>query len=160
MRPDTPPEGSPLPEYVKQFIADPNNPLFERARKLGLPLKHGERIPNTRRAHECTEYARAQGTLEPFHRAVLDAYWSRAEDVSQWPVLRAAATQAGLDPDAMQAEVEAGTWTQAVEAGLAAARDLGISAVPTFLVGNRFVLQGAQEARVFRQAFERLRSGV
>lgn len=159
MRPDTPPEGSPLPDYVKRFIADPNNPLFVRARKLGLPLVHRERIPSTRRAHECTEYARAHGQLGPFHAAVIAAYWSRGEDLSDWAVLRAAATSAGLDPEAMQAEVEAGKWTEEVEAGVAAARELGIHSVPTFVVGGRYAIQGAQEARVFRQAFERLRAG-
>ena len=75
-------------------------------------------------------------------------------------MLRAAATSAGLDPDAMQAEVEAGKWTEEVEAGVAAARELGIHSVPTFVVGGRYAIQGAQEARVFRQAFERLRSGL
>jgi predicted DsbA family dithiol-disulfide isomerase len=145
---------------VKSFIADPNNPLFTRARKLGLPLVHRERIPSTRRAHACTEFARAQGKLEPFHAAVIAAYWSRGEDISDWVVLRAAATSAGLDPDAMQAEVEAGKWTEEVEAGVAAARELGIHSVPTFVVGGRYAIQGAQEARVFRQAFERLQSGL
>jgi predicted DsbA family dithiol-disulfide isomerase len=47
-----------------------------------------------------------------------------------------------------------------MEAGLAAAAELGVSAVPTFVVGNKFAIQGAQEAAVFRQAFERLSSGL
>ena len=115
-------------------------------------------MPHTRRAHECTEYARAQGKLEPFHHQILERYWSHAEDLHDWAVLSAAAVHAGLDPVEMKSQVEAGQWKQAMEAGVQSASEFGVQSVPTFLVGNKFLIQGAQEARVFRQAFERLKS--
>jgi predicted DsbA family dithiol-disulfide isomerase len=87
---------------------------------------------------------------------VLERYWSRGQDLSDWGVLRDAGTEAGLDVDAMEREVRAGAWREAMQRGLDEAAELGVSAVPTFVVGNRFVIQGAQEAAVFRQAFERL----
>lgn len=113
-------------------------------------------MPNSRRAHECTEYARARGKLGEFHHAVLERYWSRGEDLSDWAVLRDAAAAAGLDGAEMEADVKAGRWREQVEAGVAAAGELGIRAVPTFVIGGRFAIQGAQDARAFRQAFERL----
>lgn len=140
-------------------MADPNNALVTRARRLGLPLVDHARIPNSLRAHEATEFARAHGRLEAFHRAVLEAYWARGEDLSTWPVLRAAASEAGLDADQLEAEVSAGQWRATTAELLREARELGVTAVPTFLVGDRFVIQGAQEARVFRHAFERLLRG-
>lgn len=157
LRPEAPEEGWELPERIKRSIGQPGNPLTARAEALGLTLKERAHIPNSRRAHECTEYARAQGKLEPFHHQVLERYWSHGEDLHDWAVLRAAAVTAGLNPDELQAQVEAGTWRPAMEAGVAAAAELGIHSVPTFIVGNQFAIQGAQEARVFRQAFERLR---
>lgn len=113
-------------------------------------------MPNSRRAHECTEYARSKGKLGEFHHAVLERYWSRGEDISDWAVLRGAAAEAGLDGAEMEAEVKAGTWREQMQAGVEAAHELGIHAVPTFVVGGRFAIQGAQDARVFRQAFEQL----
>jgi len=113
-------------------------------------------VPNSRRAHECTEYARSKGKLEPFHHSVLERYWSRGEDLHDWAVLRGAALDAGLDGEEMQRQVEALRWAEATADGIAAAAQLGIQAVPTFIVGEKFVIQGAQDARVFRQAFERL----
>lgn len=156
LRPDAPEEGWALPERIKQSIADPNNPLTARAKALGLTINHREHVPNSRRAHECTEYARAHGKLELFHHSVLERYWSRGEDLHDWAVLRAAASDAGLDGAEMEREVTALRWAQATTDGIAAAAQLGIQAVPTFIVGNKFVIQGAQDARVFRQAFERL----
>lgn len=119
-----------------------------------------DHVPNTRRAHECTEYARAQGKLQEFHHGVIERYWSHGDDIHDWAVLQAIATRAGLDADAMKREVEAGQWKEQMAAGLAAAGSIGVSAVPTFIVGDRFVVQGAQSASVFRQAFERLAAGL
>jgi predicted DsbA family dithiol-disulfide isomerase len=134
----------------------PDNPLKLRAAKLGIQMKEREWIPSSRRAHECTEFARAQGKLEPFHAAVLRAYWAEGKDLHDWAVLEAAATGAGLDAAAMRAAVEAGTMKAEVDRRVEAAHQLGINAVPTFLVGERFMIQGAQDYLVFQQAMERL----
>ncbi|MEW5740590.1 MAG: DsbA family protein [Myxococcota bacterium] len=156
LRPDAPETGWPLPEHLKAKVRSKDNPLQARAKALGLALVERDHIPNSRRAHECAEFARSHGQLESFHRQVIERYWSRGEDLHEWTVLRGAAVEAGLDADAMQREVEAGRWTDAVQASLDEAAELGIHAVPTFLVGERFAIQGAQSADVFRHAFSRL----
>lgn len=156
LRPDAPEEGWALPDRIKQLIHEPQNPLALRAQRLGINVKHREHVPNSRRAHECTEFARAHGKLGLFHHHILERYWSRGEDLHDWSVLRAVAAESGLNADDMQHEVEAGAWQAAVESGLARASELEIHAVPTFLVENQFLIQGAQEAGVFRQAFERI----
>lgn len=156
LRPDTPPEGSPLPEYVKQRIKDPNNPLKLRAEREGLVMKHRDITPSTRRAHQAAEFARDQGRIDAFHAALLRRYWSESQDLWQWETLRGAAGEAGLDPDALQRAVESGQYQQRVEDAVREAQEVGISAVPTFLVGDKFVIQGAQELPVFRMAMERL----
>ncbi len=156
LRPETPPEGLPLPEYVRQRMKDPNNPLKRRAAASGLTMVEREVIPSTRRAHQAAEYAREQGRLEPFHAAILRRYWSEGQDLWQWDTLRGAAVDAGLDPDAVQQAVESGRYEQAVEESLREARELGISGVPTFVLADRFGLQGAQEYPVFQQAMQRL----
>ena len=137
-------------------MAAPDNPLRARAAALGLTLVEREHIPSPRRAHECTEYARAEGRLEPFHAAVLASYWSRGEDLHDWAVLGAAAAQAGLDAAAMRAAVEAGTFRSAVDERVEAAHAAGIHAVPTFVLADRLVVQGAQTLEVFRGAMARL----
>ncbi len=156
LRPDAPDSGWEIPAHIKARMSQPDNPLSSRAKQLGLTLVQRDHIPSSRRAHECTEFARAHGQLDAFHHHVLERYWSRGEDLSAWSVLRGAAVDAGLDADAMEREVTAGQWKPAVEDSLKEAAELGVSAVPTFIVGSRFVIQGAQDARVFRQAFQRL----
>ena len=159
LRPGAPETGWPIPEHVRARMGAPDNPLRARARELGIQLVEREWIPSSRRAHECTEYARAHGALEPFHAAVLKAYWSDGADLHAWDVLEAAATAAGIDPQAMRTEVEAGTFKPAVDERVEAAHELGIHAVPTFVIADRFVVQGAQTLEVFEQVMARVARG-
>lgn len=101
-----------------------------RAAALGIKMVEREWIPSSRRAHECTEMARAAGKVDAFHAAVLEAYWSRGEDLHAWDVLERCATHAGLDGTAMRNQVEAGQWKAAVDQRVADARALGVNAVP------------------------------
>jgi predicted DsbA family dithiol-disulfide isomerase len=151
-----PEDGFPLPAEIRARMASPNNPLKARARELGLTMIERERIPSPRRAHECTEYARAQDRLEPFHAALLRAYWSDGKDIHDWGVLTDAATQAGIDVDDMRSEVESGAFRDAVDERVQTAHRLGIHAVPTFLIADRLMVQGAQTLDVFRRAMQQL----
>ncbi|MBJ6763350.1 DsbA family oxidoreductase [Myxococcaceae bacterium JPH2] len=156
LRPETPPEGLPLPEYVKERMKDPNNPLKVRAAQAGLKMVHRDIIPSTRRAHEAAEFARDAGKLDPFHAAVLRRYWTEGQNLWEFETLRGAAQDAGLDPDALQRALEEGRYTKRVEESVREAQGLGVNAVPTFVLGERFALQGAQEYDIFRQAMQRL----
>ena len=107
-------------------------------------------------AHEATEFARERGKLETFHASVLRRYWSEGADISTFEVLRAAATEAGLDPDAMQAELESGARTRQVKDRVQEAYETGIHAVPSFVFGSKYLIQGAQEAKTFEQVLQQL----
>lgn len=156
LRPGAPETGWAVPEHVRAKLGRPDNPLTQRARSLGITLAEREWVPSSRRAHECTEHARSAGKLARFHAAVLASYWSEGKDLHDWDVLAAAAASAGLDAAAMRAEVEAGAWTAQVDARIAAANEIGIHAVPTFVLGDRFVVQGAQTLDVFESVLAKL----
>jgi predicted DsbA family dithiol-disulfide isomerase len=156
LRPNAPEEGWELPPYIKQQIKSPNNPLQARAKELGIVMKQREHIPSTRRAHEATEYARSKGKIDDLHHSLLRRYWSEGEDLHEWSTLRAAATDAGLDPDEMQREVSAGNWKGAVEAFLQEASQSQVSSVPMFVVNGRYGIPGAQNADTFRQVFRKM----
>ncbi len=135
---------------------DPNDPLKLRAEREGLKLVRREIVPSTRRAHEAAEFGRAAGRLAPMHAALLRRYWSDGQDLYALETLRGAADEAGLDPDALQRAIEAGTYRAAVEASVREAHELGIHAVPTFVFDGQLAVQGAQELPVFRMVMERL----
>jgi predicted DsbA family dithiol-disulfide isomerase len=156
LRPETPPEGMPLPDYVKQRMKDPNDPLKLRAAREGLKMVRREIVPSTQRAHEAAEFARAHGKLDPMHAALLRRYWSEGQDLWSFETLRGAAAEAGLDPDELQKAIEEARFRTAVEGGVREAHELGIRAVPTFIFDGKLAVQGAQELPVFRSAMQRL----
>jgi predicted DsbA family dithiol-disulfide isomerase len=162
LRPNAPREGWALPEHIAARMNRPDNPLTARAKELGLPLKERTWVPNSRRALAANELVREQGLdkLHQFHSAVNDHYWARGEDISQWPVLEAAARDIGIDAVAMREAVDGGNFEQRVDASIAAAHALGINAVPTYVFfdGDKPVgaIQGAQEYAVFERAAKQL----
>jgi len=112
--------------------------------------------PSTRRAHEAAEHARAHGKLEPFHASLLRRYWAFGQDLYAIDILRAAAAEVRLDPEALAADLATAAHRPTVERELREAHELGVDAVPTFVFDERLMVEGAQELPVFRMAMERL----
>lgn len=157
LRPDTPPEGMPLPDYVLRARASGSeNRLAELAAMHGLEYKPTERLINTRLAHEATEYARQQGKANEFHKVVFRQVYADGQDISKWDVLRAAAEEVGLNGEDLYQVVEAGTYTRDVAEQVEQAYQIGVSGVPTYVINDRYAVVGAQPYEVFKQALTKI----
>lgn len=157
LRPDTPPEGLDLPEYIVRARA---NGSEERLRMMaemhGMTYKSTERIYNTRLAHEATEYAREHGKANEFHRILFRKVYADEFDPSKWDALRSAAEEAGLGADDMQKTVESGTYTVEVANQVQHAYRIGVTGVPTYVINDRYAVVGAQPYEVFKNALEQI----
>ena len=156
LRPDTPPEGIELPAYVRARMASTQERLKQMARGAGMEMVFPPRLPNTRLAHEATEYARAHGKHEEFHRIVFRLYYGEGQNISRWEVLRMATQKVGLDPDEMRREVESGRYVATVQGQIATAQALGITGVPTYILDDKYAVVGAQPYEVFQRVMARL----
>jgi predicted DsbA family dithiol-disulfide isomerase len=156
LRPDTPPEGMDLPGYILERAAGSTGRLRDIAQSYGMDFVHVQRLFNTRRAHEATEYAREQGKSEEFHRAVFHQVYGLGHDISTWEVLSAAAEETGLDADAMQSAVVSEKYTALVQDQVDRAHALGVTGVPMYVLNNRYGIVGTQPYQVFQQAISRL----
>lgn len=99
-----------------------------------------DRMANTKRALAAAEWAREQGKLHPFRRAVMDAWWRQGKDVSDLDVLAAAAEKAGLDPAAARAAADDPAYREKIAEIGAEAAAAGVRGIPTFVAGNRAVV--------------------
>lgn len=156
LRPDTPPEGSELPAYIRDRMASVHDRLKQMARAAGMDMVFPTRIPNTRFAHEATEYARAHGKHLEFHRILFRLYYGEGKDIGSWQVLRAAAQESALDPEEMERDVQSGKYTAAVQEQIVQAQEMGISGVPTYILDDKYAIVGAQPYEVFERALARL----
>ena len=157
LRPDTPPEGIDLPDYIKRARANGSEErLASIANVYGMKFRSTERIYNTRLAHEATEYAREHGRGNEFHKIMFRKVYVDGYDPGQWDVLRSTAEAAGLDADEMQRDVDDGKYTENVAGQVQWAYQIGVSGVPTYLINDRYAVVGAQPYEVFKNALEQI----
>jgi predicted DsbA family dithiol-disulfide isomerase len=149
LHPGIPPEGTAIPWGPEQRAAGHAN--FTRlADSAGLP--HGERTHwyNSDLAHEATEWARAQGGEEPFRAAIYHAYFVHNQNIGAPAVLVDIAITLGMDGDDLRFALAERRYQASVVEQYAEAREIGVTAVPTFIAGN-YMVEGAQPYSVFEQ---------
>jgi predicted DsbA family dithiol-disulfide isomerase len=157
LRPDTPPEGLDLPDYILRARANGSEERLQNiANRHGMEFKSTERIYNTRIAHEATEYAREHGKGLDFHRVVFRKVYAEGQDPSKWEILCSAAEEVGLVAEDMQAVVDGGRYTTEVAAQVRNAQEIGVTGVPTYVINDRYAVVGAQPYEVFKNALAKI----
>jgi predicted DsbA family dithiol-disulfide isomerase len=159
LRPDTPPEGLNLPDYILKARANGSDERLQGMAALhGMDFKSTERIYNTRIAHEATEYAREHDKAIEFHKVVFRQVYADGLDISKWDVLRAAAEEVGLDANDMQSVVDGGKYTAQVAEQVRWAQQIGVSGVPTYVINDRYAIVGAQPYQAFKNALDQIKN--
>ncbi|MGH2633083.1 MAG: DsbA family oxidoreductase [Tepidiformaceae bacterium] len=154
--PSTPPQGKPRKPYTNP--GDPPTPMEERATGLGLTFARGRTFTsNSLLAHEAAEFtAEHGGDVVAFHRRMFHAYFEELEDVGNIDVIVAAGADVGLDADELRAALVARRYRQEVQDGLNWAREIGVTAVPTFVFDDKYGFPGAQDYETFVSVVRRL----
>jgi predicted DsbA family dithiol-disulfide isomerase len=120
----------------------------------GLALNFDRALAaNSFDAHRLIAWAAAQGRQAAMLDAVQRAHFTDGVDIGSREVLARLAGSIGLDPAAARASLESPAGIDEVITDIAAARELGITSVPTFVIDSRYAVQGAQEAATLQAAF-------
>ncbi|MCZ2127985.1 MAG: DsbA family oxidoreductase [Anaerolineales bacterium] len=160
LRPDTPPEGMELPDYIKRAHASGSEERLRAIADLyGMTYRSLTRIYNTRLAHEATEYARQKGKANEFHHVVFRKVYAEGQDPSLWATLRAAAEEVGLNADDAQSIVESGEYTAEVAEQVKHAQAIGVTGVPTYVINDQYAIVGAQPYEAFQNALAQIAGG-
>jgi len=165
LNPGMPSEGIPREEYRKAKFGS-----IERSRGLdarvaaegegegiAFAFERIERTPNTVAAHQLIDLAQRQGAEAAQKQqglgtavvsALFKAYFEEARDIGDAAVLAAIATGAGVTGWPQQAD---GKQVAQLEEDM---RNLGISAVPTFIFGRKVGVSGAHPPEALAQAIQ------
>jgi predicted DsbA family dithiol-disulfide isomerase len=128
------------------------------AAKDGLVLNFERAVAaNTFDAHRLISWAAEQGRQAAMLEALQIAHFSDGVDIGSHPALARVAGTIGLDEASALSYLGSSNGINAVKADIMAARDFGITSVPTFVVDSRYAVQGAQEVQTLRAAFEEIR---
>lgn len=123
----------------------------------GLVLDFDRAIAaNTFDAHRLIAWAAVQQRQADMLEALQRAHFTGGVDLGSRPALAVAAASIGLDGAAALAYLQSPAGTEAVNADLAEARELGITSVPTFVIDGKYAVQGAQEPATLLAALEEI----
>jgi protein disulfide-isomerase len=151
----------PLEELVAAKYAAPvsrirvmHERLESDARELGMTWSlETARPTNTLDAHRVIALAATQGLGNQVSERLFRAYFCEGELVSDHRRLSALASEVGVT--GVDTLWESDAFTDVVRADEAAAQELGIAGVPSFLIDSKFMVTGAQGSEQILSALQR-----
>lgn len=163
LNPDMPEDGMDRRAYYEAKFGGPEAAdrviarIEAAAAEDGLTLELGRirRQPQTLDAHRLTRLAREEGRDTALAEALFRRFFLSHQDIGDRTALAEAATEAGLDPAALD-RLDAGEARAETLAEEAEARALGISGVPAYILGGRRLVSGAQPAEAWLRALDAL----
>lgn len=157
LHPEVPREGMAREAMLSpDYIARVRQSMEAMASEVGLVMHPRDRLISTRLALATAEFARERGMFEPVHRALFRGHWEGTAELDRVADLRRVVADHGLDPDELAAALASGRYEPVIDRHRADAGSVGIDAIPAHIVGQRYLLVGAQPVTVFRQVLGRI----
>ena len=122
----------------------------------GLKINSGPFGINSRQSLIGEKYAEATGNGRAYHDGVIEAYWSKAEDISDVSVLRRIAEESGMDGDAFMKALNDPRYDELVTQDVMMAVQYGLSGVPALIFNNKYLVSGAQPYEVLAELVEKI----
>jgi predicted DsbA family dithiol-disulfide isomerase len=125
----------------------------------GLPFQRPERIPNTRRALQTAEYVRGHmpDAFPRLDRSLYEAHFVHGRFIGDPAVIDDLVGASGADAVAVSEAVERGEANIPLREAMDAARDVGVTGTPSWLIDGRLLLPGLQPRETVVQLVDRLR---
>jgi predicted DsbA family dithiol-disulfide isomerase len=167
LNPDMAPEGEAIDEHLaRKYGLSPaeleqnRTRLRERGAEVGVDFALGARTRtyNTFDAHRLLHWAATQGRALELKRALLRAYFTDGEDVSDHGTLARTAASAGLSAQDAANVIASGDYADAVRADEQAFLRAGISSVPAIVFDREYLVSGGQPVDVFENVLRRIAS--
>ena len=146
MHPEVPEEGMTLEELFRGRSMDIDR-MMARLRQVaeeeGLPFGNRSMTYNSRLAQELGKWAESQGAGMDFHNAVFRAYFAEGRNIGKVSELLKLTSSVGLSPAEAEEVIHIRAYQAAVDGDWSQSWEMGITAVPTFVLGPQRVV-GAQ----------------
>ena len=165
LNPHMPPEGQDIAEHIAQKygstpeqLASSQESIRARGAALGFTfdLNKRTRIYNTFDAHRLLHWAALEGRQHELKQALFTAYFTDGRNPSDPEVLIDVATQVGLDPARAREILDSDRYASEVRERERFYAQQGISAVPSVIVNDRYLIQGGQPVEAFEHALRRI----
>jgi predicted DsbA family dithiol-disulfide isomerase len=168
LNPDMAPEGEAIDEHLGRKyglsaaqLGENRARLRERGAEAGVDFAMGarSRIYNTFDAHRLLHWAADEGRQLPLKHALLRAYFTDGEDVSDAATLTRIAASVGLPAERAAAILASGQYADEVRADEQQFLRAGINSVPAIIFDREYLVSGGQPVEVFEGALRQIASG-
>lgn len=157
LRPDMPKGGMDRGELMEQVFgskkraAEAHVVLEEHAKNAGVTFNFEKitRSPNTFDAQRLIYWAGLEQRQAFVVSAIMKAYWAEGRDIGDREVLIDIAKGCEMDPEMVRRLLESDADIDSIAKREAHSRHMGITSVPTFIVGNRHAVPGAQPTELW-----------
>lgn len=165
LNPQMVPEGEDIAEHLGRKyglnatqLAQNQEALRQRGAAVGFTFANQDkrRIYNTFDAHRLLHWAESQGRQHELKRALLTAYFTDGQDVSDHEVLARVAASVGLDEAEARAVLADGRYAEEVRGDEQFFLRAGIHSVPAIVINRQHLISGGQPPEVFEQALRQL----
>jgi predicted DsbA family dithiol-disulfide isomerase len=113
-------------------------------------LKHTK----TLLAHQALHHAKAHGKQAELVERIFHAYFEQGKHVGHVDELVGLGEEVGLDGAELRAALTDGRHAEAVEQDILAARQIGITGVPFYVIDGKYGVSGAQTPEIFTAALK------
>lgn len=166
LNPGMPAEGVDRAEYLEAKFGGKAKAVEIYARveaaahEAGLEIDFSriKRMPNTLNAHRLIHWAGLEGRQTAIVAALFRAYWREGRDIGATDTLIDIAAKAGMNPEVTRRLLATDADSEALRARDLHARQRGVTGVPCFIIGNHYVVSGAQPPEVWANVISELRS--
>ena len=168
LNPDMPPGGQDVFEHLTQKygktveqVRATQNEIKARAAAVGYPFHPEGRkhVYNTFNAHRLLHWAGLECGAQAQHRLkreLLVTYFQLAVDLDEPQNLLDAVNRAGLDLKRAADILATDEFTADVRAQQMKYTSMGIHSVPSIIINDKYLLQGAQPAEAFEEALRQV----
>lgn len=164
LNPDMPKEGMDRRAYLERKFGGPDGAtrvygqIEDAARAAGLDVDFSKmaRTPNTIDAHRLLRWAGIEGRQSLVANQLFHRYFKNGEDIGDTAVLLDIADTVGMDRDVTARLLAGDADLEETRAEDDQARAMGVTGVPTFLIGGKYVVTGAQETDLWLRIIDEL----
>ena len=168
LNPDMPPGGQDVFEHLTQKygktveqVRATQNEIKARAAAVGYPFHPEGRkhVYNTFNAHRLLHWAGLECGAQAQHRLkreLLVTYFQLAVDLDEAQNLLDAVNRAGLDSERAADILATDEFAADVRAQQMKYTSMGIHSVPSIIINDKYLLQGAQPAEAFEEALRQV----